>query len=84
MIPVTVILMNGNTQIRWTSGEDIGKKYYYDLSSTDQSLLDDMYYESNNKLNWEDYINKYNADVDIKYWWKTAFFLRGPYEGIES
>lgn len=77
MIPVNVVLMNGNTQIRWTNGEDIGKKYYYDLSSTDQSLLDDMYFQSNSKLEWEDYINQYDADIDIKNWWKTAFFLRG-------
>jgi len=77
MIAVNVVLMNGNTQIRWTSGEDIGKEYYDDLSSTDQSLLDDMYFQSNSKLEWEDYINKYNTNVDIKHWWKTAFFLRG-------
>lgn len=68
--------MNGNTQIRWTSGENIGKENYYDLSSTDQCLLNDIYHESNNKLEWEDYIKQYNADIDIKYWWKTAFFLR--------
>ena len=83
MISVIVTLLNGNTEIRWTDGKNIGREYYQDLSSTEQSYLDNMYQEQSEYkclkvLTWEDYINKYDASINnlmVNSTWKTTIFL---------
>ena len=83
MIAVIVTLLNGNTEIRWTDGKNIGREYYQDLSSTEQSYLDNMYHEQSKykclkALTWEDYINKYDVSINnlmVNSTWKTTIFL---------
>tara|TARA_R110002012_G_scaffold165452_1_gene327723 strand:- start:342 stop:578 length:237 start_codon:yes stop_codon:yes gene_type:complete len=74
MIPIQVPLLNGQTRTEWTSGKDINKVFYEDLSRADQYLLNDIYHSSNLNIDWEDYITKYDKKVNVKYW-ALYFFL---------
>ena len=78
MIPIQVPLLNGQTRTEWTSGKDIDKVFYEDLSTADQYLLNDIYHSSNLNIDWEDYITKYDKKVNVKYW--ALYFFLGTTE----
>ena len=81
MIPIQVPLLNGQARIEWTSGQNIDKEYYEDLSSVDQYLLEEIYNVENPNISWEDYIIRYDNKIDLKHW-KIFFFLGGNNENI--
>ena len=79
MIPIQTMLINGSYETRWTSGNDIYKEYYQDLSSSDQCILNDIYHNYNRhvgRCSWEDFILKYDNKIALKHW-KIFFFLGG-------
>ena len=75
MIPVQIPLMNGRYETRWTSGADIGKVFYEDLSTTDQFLFDDIYYKSSDYTGLVNYLNKYDNQINVTRFWFLYFYL---------
>ena len=75
MIPIRIPLLNGQTRIEWTSGKDIDKVFYEDLSSVDQYLLEEIYNLENPNISWEDYIIRYDNKAALKHW--NIFFFLG-------
>ena len=61
VVPVKVMLMNGNTETRWCNTKDMDITYYEDLDSTQQELLQQTYKDMDCDKVIENHDNKVEA-----------------------
>ena len=61
IVPVKVMLMNGNTETRWCNTKDMDITYYEDLDSTQQELLQQTYKDMDYDKVIENHDNKVEA-----------------------
>ena len=61
IVPVKVMLMNGNTETRWCNTKDMDITYYEDLDSTQQELLQQTYKDMDYDKVIENHDNKGEA-----------------------
>jgi hypothetical protein len=61
IVPVKVMLMNGNTETRWCNTKDMNITYYEDLDSTQQELLQQTYKDMDYDKVIENHDNKVEA-----------------------
>ena len=62
LVPVKVMLMNGNYETRWCSTKNLDTTYFEDLDSTQQDLIQQTY----PKLDYDTVVE--NHDNKVKEW----------------
>ena len=60
VVPVKVMLMNGNTETRWCNTKDMDITYYEDLDSTQQELLQQTYKD----MDYDKMVESYDNEVE--------------------